>query len=217
MEVYTTDEEKLEAIKNWWRENWVSLAGGILLGLAVLYGSRFWWQKQENYTAEASVEYEAMTQAIAQDKSAEATPHAEKLLGQFADTPYAVAAALAMAKIKVDAADLLAAESHLRWALSQADNDGLQHTARLRLARVLLANQKLDEALSTVSNVTAGSFVASYEELKGDIHRAKGQLDLARGAYQLALAALKPGARGRNYLEMKLDDLGGIPAVEGAS
>ena len=217
MEVYSTEEEQVEAIKKWWRENWKSLAGGILLGLAVLYGGRAYLQKQDNYTAAASVQFDAMVQALAQDKPDVVSTHAETLLGQFADTAYAVTAALTMAKIKVDAGDLLAAESHLRWALNKASHEGLKHTARLRLARVLLANGKADDALQSLSNVNPGSFTASYEEVKGDIYVAKGSVEQARSAYSLALAALKPGDRGRNFLEMKLDDLGVSPAPESAS
>ena len=40
MNVYETDEEKVEAIKGWWKENGLSVAGGLAIGLAAVFGRR---------------------------------------------------------------------------------------------------------------------------------------------------------------------------------
>lgn len=208
MDVYTTEEEQIEAIKKWWRDNWKSLAGGILLGLGILYFGKSYLESRDAKTGMAAFEFDSMMQSLNQDKKEEATTHAEILTGQYADTPFAVSSALALAKLKVDAGDLLAAESYLRWALDHADSSVLQHAARLRLARVLVANNKSDEALSLLQGVDTTNYTASYEQLKGDIQLAKGNVNEAITAYNLALAAMQPGDRGRNNLQMKLDDLG---------
>ena len=219
VDVYTTEEEQIEAIKKWWRDNWKSLAGGVLLGLGILYAGYSYKHSQENKKGMAAFEFDAMMQALNTDKIDEATSHAEILSGQYADTPFAVASALALAKIKVEKNDLLAAQSYLRWALDHADNEAMKHAARLRLARVLLANNKADEALKLVSlssQETAG-YSASYEELKGDILVASGKVSEAISAYNLALAAMEPGDRGRQNLQMKLDDLGALENAKQAS
>ncbi len=38
MEVYLSEEERLEALQRWWKENKQSVFGGILLGLAIVGG-----------------------------------------------------------------------------------------------------------------------------------------------------------------------------------
>ena len=41
MNAYETDEEKVEAIKGWWKENGISVVGGLALGLAAVFGWLF--------------------------------------------------------------------------------------------------------------------------------------------------------------------------------
>jgi len=219
VDVYTTEEEQIEAIKKWWRENWKSLAGGVLLGLAILLGFRTYSNNRDVELGMAAYEFDAMMQAIASDKKDEAAAHAEILNSKFATTPFAVTAALAQAKLKVEKKDLLAAESFLKWALDHAKNEALKHAARLRLARVLLASNKANDALALISlssQETAG-YTASYEELKGDIYVASGKVSDAISSYNLALAAMEPSDRARQNLQMKLNDLGAIENAKQAS
>ena len=39
---HLTDEEQVEALKKWWRENGKSVVGGVVLGLALVGGWRGW-------------------------------------------------------------------------------------------------------------------------------------------------------------------------------
>ncbi len=208
MNVYATEEEQVEAIKKWWKENGKSVIGGVLIGVAVLYGGKMWFEQRNQHMEMASAEYEAMMQDLNQDKKNEAADRGAAILGQYADTAYGELAALAMAKIKVDENDLVAAKSHLQWALDNAKQEEIKRIARLRLARVLLAEGKQDEALQLLNNVNVGKFAAAYDELKGDIYVAKGDVAQARTHYDLALQSLEPTSRVRRYIEMKLDDLG---------
>jgi predicted negative regulator of RcsB-dependent stress response len=114
VEVYTTEDEQIAAIKKWWKENWLSLFGGVLIGAGILFGWKYWSDSKNFHSESASVEYEAMIQSLAQNQLEESSSHAATLLGQYADTPYAGLAALTMAKIKADKDDLVAAKSHLR-------------------------------------------------------------------------------------------------------
>jgi len=219
VDVYTTEEEQIEAIKKWWRENWKSLAGGVILGIAILWAGKSYLQNREIETGNAAFQFDALMQAMAQNKPEEAAKHAEVLNSKYANTPFAVASALAMAKLKVEGNDMIAAESYLRWAMEKADNDALKNAARLRLARVLLATNKTDEALKMVSvsaDKSAG-YAASYQELKGDILVAQGKVSEAISAYNLALAELDQSDRGRKNLQMKLDDLGALDNAKQAS
>lgn len=208
MDVYTTEEEQVEAIKKWWHENKWSLLGGVAIGVSALVGGRAWLDNQQVYAETASASYQMMQEQMSAGHIANASTQGGQLLGQFADTPYASLAALLMAKIKLDAGDAAAASSHLRWALDNTDEDAVRHEARLRLARLLLADAKYDEALGLLNIADAAVYNASYEQLKGDVHVAAGQIESARTAYNRALTSMAPSARGRELLQMKLDNLG---------
>lgn len=222
MEVYSTEEEQIAAIKKWWKDNWLSLFGGVLIGVGILAGGKYWLDTKNFHSESASVEYEAMIQSLTRDQVEEASNRAAVLLGQYADTPYAGLAALAMAKIKADKDDLVTAKSHLRWAMDNVQQKEIKLEAQIRLARILLAEQKYDEALQQVSTINESPYKAVVEELKGDIYVAKGDTASARTAYSLALAELDLPTSGasprmRNFLQIKLDDLGEVSNPEGAS
>jgi predicted negative regulator of RcsB-dependent stress response len=216
VEVYSTEEQQVEAIKKWWHENKWSVVGGIIIGISVLWGGRAWMDTRHAHNELASGHYQVMLEQIAQGKNEDAASQGQQLLGQFSDTPYAGLAALAMAKIKVEQGDNVAAMSHLHWALDNAKQDAVKHEARLRLAKLLLADGKTAEALAQLQGVETGAYAASYDQLMGDIHVAEGKLDEARTDYSRALTALAPTAQGRKELQMKLDDLGQVPAQAAA-
>lgn len=208
MEVYTTEEQQVEAIKKWWHENKWSVIGGVAIGVSALWGGRAWLDNQHAYAETASAVYQTMLEQVSQGKTEEAAVQGAQLLGQFADTAYASLAAMTMAKIKVEAGDVAAANAHLRWALDNGKEDAVRHEARLRLAKLMLAESKHDEALSLLNGVEAGVYESSYEQLKGDIYVAMGQPESARSAFTRALASATPDERGRALLQMKLDNLG---------
>ena len=208
MDVYTTEDEQVEALKKWWKENGKSVIGGAIIGIGVLFGGRAYIEQGNQHVENASATFEGMMQELAQDKNKEAADFGAQLLGQYSDTPYAAMAAMTMAKIKVDEGDLTTAKTHLRYALEHVEKEDIKHVVRLRLARVLLAEKNTDEALKVLNSTEHGTFKSSYEELKGDIYVATGQVDQARNSYTIALAAMEPSSRARSFLEMKIDDLG---------
>ena len=213
MEIHSTEEQQVEAIKKWWKDNMWSLIGGVAIGIAALVGGRAWVDGQNSYVEAASSEYMNMQEKMTSGKIDEAASHGAQLLGQYSDTPYAALAAMAMAKIKTDAGDLVAASSHLRWAMDNASQDTVRHEARLRLSRVLLAEKNTTEALALLNVTDAGIYTPAYEQLKGDIYIADGKPESARTAYTRALKQLSPTASDRNSLQMKLDDLGSVNTV----
>lgn len=214
---YATEEQQVEAMRDWWQKNAKSVIGGVLIGLALLFGGRTWLHQQNVHVGNASLIFEAMMQDMQQNKPKQAASKGEQVLGQYSDTPYAVLASLTMARIKADEGDLATAKLHLRYALDNAKQDEIKHVARLRLARVLHDEGKQDEALTLLNGVAPGTFEESYQELKGDIYVAKGDIEKARTAYTLALAAMSANERGRNFLQMKLDDLGKAAKPVGVS
>ena len=211
MDVYRTEEEQTEAIKRWFRENGLSLITGLMLGLALLFGYKSWTEYGERQAEAASNLYIQFAATAAQDDG-KALAAYDALVKDFADSEYAVLASLHMAKLRLDESDLPAAQAHLQWALDHAKIEGVKHTARLRLARVMLGSGDIDAAAQLIAGIDAPSYTALYEELRGDIARARNDMEAAHAAYERTLAAMPEDLPGRALIEAKRDD-----SVRGAS
>ena len=204
MDTNLTDEERLDLIKKWWRENGSSIITGVVLGLAVLFGGKAWFSYQETNAQTASNIYVTLMSAL---ETGDALAVAEKtgvLVSEYGGTPYATLAALAMAKIKIEAGELNDAQAQLRWVLDNSKSEIFRDTARLRLARVLIAMEDLDAAEALLQEPVSGNaFDPLYTEVKGDVNIARGDIPAAHLAYQEALAATAADSPGRYILELK--------------
>ena len=217
METHTTEEQQIAALKSWWKENGSSIVTGIVLGLAVLFGAKAWFAYQERTAQNASNVYMVMMNALETGDAALVSERAGLLIAEFSSTPYAVFAALALAKLKLEEGELEAAQAQLQWALDNSSSGVIQDVVRLRLARVLVARGELDAAAQLLDQAVPGSaFDALYTEVRGDIHAARGEPVLASDAYQQALAATAPDAPGRQLLQLKYDNFSGQTATADA-
>jgi predicted negative regulator of RcsB-dependent stress response len=205
---YVSDQEQVENLKRWWKANGKSVMTGIIIGLAVVSGGRWWLAHQESQSALASQQYEQVLQAVQEGKKDVAIQQGGMLLESYPNSNYSALAALMLARLKIDQNDLDGARFYFQWVVDHASDAPLKDVARLRLARVLLAKGDQAGALQAVEAVNAKTFTASTQELKGDILLAQGKRAEARAAYQAALAAENSGAD-QSRLQMKLADVGG--------
>lgn len=208
MESYATDEERVEALKKWWKENGTSLIGGLVIGVSALVGWGYWTDHKQGVAEQLSVMHTGMIASINQGKIEEAQASAGEIIAKYSNTSYAINAALALAKMKVEQGDLVAAASQLRWAMGHADQTAMQHIARTRLVRVLIAQEKYDAALAEFSSIDTGDFSAIYEELRGDILLGQGKNKEAYTAFQNAMKTLDPASQSGVILKIKLDSIG---------
>ncbi len=201
------EDEQAEAVKRWWRENGRAVVIGLVLGLAIILGWRSWVDYQERRLEQASHDYEQLQQSLAQKQWESATKQAELLTQNHPDTSYAALAMLMLAKSQVEQQQWDAAMTSLRWTMNaESALPELRQIARFRLARLLMHAKQYDTALKLVpGEAEAPGFAALYAELKGDIHRARGEREQARSAYQKALL-LEGGER--SIVQLKLDELG---------
>jgi predicted negative regulator of RcsB-dependent stress response len=129
-------------------------------------------------------------------------------MANYTSTPYAVHAALVLARSSVESKDLDAAEQHLRWVLDNSGDDGWLHVARLRLASVLLSKGETDSVITLLKVDDRAGFTSRYSELTGDAYHQKGEIEEARTAYQNSLDTLPAGSVNRSLLKLKRDNLG---------
>ncbi len=205
MDVYATEQEQVEALKKWWRENAIALIVGAVIGLGGLFGWQYWQSHIDERGAAASIQYESLLITAQAGQHDEAITQGNALISEYSDTPYAVLSRLLMAKVYVEKGDLDAAKQQLQTTLAEADSEETRHIARIRLGRVLLGLGDHSAVESLLQGVQDGAFTASYAELRGDLKVATGDLEGARNAYRQALEA---GSASAALIQLKMDDLG---------
>ncbi|HOW74753.1 MAG TPA: tetratricopeptide repeat protein [Candidatus Competibacteraceae bacterium] len=208
MEQYT-DDERVEDLKKWWQENGVSIIVGIALGVAAIFGWRYWVSHRDAQANQASLAYDAFIEAVEKPDTDQARQRGQGLLADFPNSAYAALATLRLAKLAVDNGDQATAIQQLQWVIDHAKLAELQDIARLRLARVFFAAGQLTEAEKLLAHVNTASLTAEREELRGDLALAGNDPAKARTAYAQALAA--GGAS--PLLRIKLDNLA-VPTAD---
>ena len=204
-----TEEETLAQIKDWWQRNGKPLLLGAVLALVLVFGWQIWQNHQVNQAQNASVVYQQLLGAALEDGEADAAEVSRLgnlLKKDFAGTHYAQYGSLFVAKVAVESGRLDEAASELRAVVDKPADKTLDELARQRLARVLAAQDKAEEALKLLDGKVDQAFAASREELKGDLLVQLGRNDDAHAAYTKAKESLSQDAA-IGGLQMKLDDL----------
>ena len=224
---YQSEEEQIEALKKWFRDNGRHLLTGALIAAVAAFGIFSWQQRQQHRADTASVDYQNLMQAMraldanaadaakVKEQLATARHLAETLKTDFESSTYAQFAALFKAKLAVDENDLAQAETELKWVLAHKPAEEIKALTQLRLARVLYAKGDNEGALAQLDEKSSGSYASAYLQLKGDIAQARGDIEAARAAYVRAQELEKQMSSPVNdpLLEMKLRDLQVAPAA----
>jgi predicted negative regulator of RcsB-dependent stress response len=204
VEGYSSEQEQIEAIKKWWKQNGKLVILGVVLGLGILFGTRAWFDYKNSIAESASIEYEQLIEELKQKNNDAVSVRGEYIISSFPNTPYAPLAALA--KTKVEAGDNADARTKLQWVLDHSAQPETIHTARMRLAKVMIAQGESQQAITLLDSVDPENFLAAYEEIKGDAYIALKEPSKASVAYKKALAATPSGIT-TQQLQMKLNDL----------
>jgi predicted negative regulator of RcsB-dependent stress response len=204
---FLSEAEQWERAKSWVRSYTPWILGGVVVALGGLAAWNWYQDRQDRLGLEASAQYEQMTDALQKADVARAKAIAANMERDHPGSPYVDQAHLFEARIAVEANDLATAASLLRGVMDRTKDDQLALIARLRLARVQLAQNKADDALATLNGKPAGAFESRFHAVRGDILLAKGD---RAGALKEYLAALSgPDARSvdEQSLQLKINDL----------
>ncbi|MDT8310771.1 MAG: tetratricopeptide repeat protein, partial [Methylophaga sp.] len=190
MDIYASDEEKSEAIKQWWRENGMAVVTGVALGIIAIFGSRYWFDYQTSQAEQAAGIYQQALVTMREGDLQQAESTVSELKTEFSGTPYAAFAATEMATQLANDGDLDAAMQQLQWVIDNADLAAQQDLARLRLARLTMDADDFDGALKLIEQAQTKGFTSLFAELQGDIYAAQNSAEQAHQAYQRALNSL---------------------------
>jgi predicted negative regulator of RcsB-dependent stress response len=212
---YQSEEEQIEAFKQWWVDNGLKLVAAAVIIVGGSFGWQGWQGAQDEQAQQGSAIYTKMIDTVKASAEAPLTEEQQQAVSdavsqlkeEFGDSGYAHLSALVSAKLAVEADDLDAAATELEWVLSNKPSATLATLATLRLARVEAARGNVDTALALIEDADAGKMVSAYEEAKGDFHISMGHYAAAYTAYQAALDAEESGnARLLSILRLKLSE-----------
>ena len=179
------EEQEINQLKDWWKENGKTIIVAFILGVGGMFGWRYWQAHQAEKIAQASAQYDALIYSAQQDEQAKKA-NIEQFVQANSKTAYAVFALLDEAKKATEKQDFAAAELNLNQALTQSQDEVLTSIVALRLSAVQFQLGQLDNALTTLNQVKGESFNARKAILTGDIQVAKGDKVAAKNSFEQA-------------------------------
>lgn len=179
------EEQEINQLKDWWKENGKTIIVAFILGVGGMFGWRYWQAHQAEQIAQASAQYDALIYSTQQDEQAKKA-NIEQFVQANSKTAYAVFALLDEAKKATEKQDFAAAEVNLNQALTQSQDEVLTSIVALRLSAVQFQLGQLDNALTTLNQVKGESFNARKAILTGDIQVAKGDKVAAKNSFEQA-------------------------------
>ena len=200
-----TEDEQVEKLKAWLKENGMSIVFGIIIGVGGIVGFNYWTHLQETTAAEASDHYTRAMTALEAGDGDTLQQQADILIADYAKTEYAQLARLALARHYVESDRFEDAIESLQQVVGSAAQDPLAYVARTRLAAVQIEVKRYDEAVATLAVEFPEDFSALVDELRGDALALQGRTEEATAAYRKAQQA---NPANPEFLQQKLNDLG---------
>lgn len=210
MEAYATEEQQVEAIKKWFNKHGNTLSWIIFIILAIALAVKYWWHHQEVVSKQASDIYETMMLGVERKEEATIQHQAQRLIQEEPRSTYATFAAYTLAAQATEKQNNEEAVAQLRWAMEHAKQADLSSLARLRLMRLFISQDKLQEALALYDENKANAYAPVMEELRGDILFKQNDRAGAIAAYQKAYALAPKEDMVGMFLKLKLEELGAL-------
>jgi predicted negative regulator of RcsB-dependent stress response len=206
MDVYSSEEEQIQKIRDWWKKYGSSVLVGIIVFLLATFGGKYWHRHKAQQTNQASLIYQQLIGAQQHNKLTEFALFVQHLKKDYSGTPYASLAALLSAQNYVAKNDMQSAQKDLRWVLKNSSVAGVTQIARIRLARILAAEKQAPEALQLLQKIDDKTFMPMIYETRGDILLRMQKSKKALTAYRKA-ESLSQSKIATRLLKMKINKL----------
>lgn len=202
MELYDSEEQQVEAIKDWWQENGKAVILGAVIGLGGLFGWRYYQDSVVEGQEAASVAYNSAVQTL-QTQGVAAADQVQSFIDSNSDREYAVLAAMQLAQAQVAEANYAEALKQLEWAKANTKDTAIAPVLAIRAVRVKAEMGDIEGALADLEAAKTEGWEGRMAELKGDLLLRNGDKEGAYTAYTEAQQA----ADASQTLQLKLDDL----------
>jgi len=203
--MHFAQDDETEKLKQWWKRNGTGIVAGIVIGIGGVSGIQGWRMYQDYQAGQASMYYEQMLVAVAEEDNETVVRAADTLVASHSETGYADIARLMLARLAADAGNHGQTEAALENLLVITKDPAMAHTARIRLAVLALQAGKPDRIKALAAEVQNEGFASQYQELLGDALAEVGDWGKAQQAYQTALATMASDSPAGQLLNAKLN------------
>ena len=194
MEAYRTEEEQIEAIKNWWNDNGKGIVAAVVVGVVASVGWQWWQGSQVDKSERASLVYNELIELSANSELSPAQrvrvdELAATLKEDFGGTGYAKLADLVIAAELVERGEAQRAYVTLEALENDVASDPtLYGLVKLRRARLQATVNDAQSALATLETLVQGEYAALARMAMSDIELNEGNYESALTQLNLALA-----------------------------
>ncbi len=208
MDDLLSEKEQIEQMRTWWSEYGAYVVSGVVLGAIVLFAINYSRTGRVEAQLMASSLYDDLTNLVVDGDADGVQAIVAQLASDSPDSHYAAQSKLAMARLYMDKNRDQDAADVLRELVAGNTSEEFKQVGRVRLAKILLYQDKAGEVVEMLEGQEAGAFAARNAEVLGDAYVALGRTGDARAAYQRALA--ESGGRAtvnQQFVQLKLMDL----------
>jgi predicted negative regulator of RcsB-dependent stress response len=194
VEAYRTEEEQIEAIKNWWNDNGKGIVAAVVVGVVASVGWQWWQGSQVDKSERASLVYNELIELSANSELSPAQQVrvdelAATLKEDFGGTGYAKLADLVIAAELVERGEAERAYATLEALENDVASDPtLYGLVKLRRARLQATVNDAQSALATLETLVQGEYAALARMAMSDIELNEGNYESALTQLNLALA-----------------------------
>jgi len=181
-----TDREEAEMLKKWWHNYGKKIAIAIIIGSILGFGWHFWRDQQVALSENASTLFDKISVAMGENQQELVAKFSAELIDQYPKTVYATMASFFLAQTFVNKKQYDSALTKLNWVLLHSHVDRFKQIARIRIARILIFQNKPQLALEKLTIVNDNTFQPQIDEVKGEIYKVLKEPELAKKAYQAA-------------------------------
>ena len=199
--------EKEERVKQLWNKYGNHVVSVIVVIMLSIVGLQYWHKHQVKVNAQASVAYENLLSSAVAKKNTEVEDLSQQLISDYSGTVYAKLAGLLYAKQAAENKQYAAAEEKLQWVVRKASSASFKAIAQVRLARVLIADNKAEQAVTVANAISPTEFQAEANMIKGDAYFSLKNVASAKQSYQAALKAATINTPLYTLIQMKLYSL----------
>lgn len=199
------EHEQSERVRNWLRENGVSILMGVVLALAGIFGWRQWQDYQGGQAALANEYYAAIQRELEADDVEAAAEQFTAMREGVGEHAYLALAGMLLASSLAEAGESERA-AEIYGGLLDADKwAALEPLIRLRIAMLETQLGRSESALTRLEGNAPVGYEGLWLETRGDILFDLNRFGAAAEAYAAAVEQLRGEGRSFRQAETKLD------------
>lgn len=199
------EHEQSERVRNWLRENGVSIFMGVALALAGIFGWRQWQDYQSGQAMLANEYYAAIQQELDAGGTEAAAEQFAAMREGVGEHAYVALSGMLVAAALIEAGEVEKAAEIYSNLLDSGKWESLKPLIRLRLALIEIARDRGDAALALLQGAAPVGYAGLWLETRGDVLFDLSRFDEAADAYASAVTQLRGEGRSFRQVETKLD------------